>query len=951
MAERATDLHEFASWFSAATGHDGPRPWQSVLASDPDCQNRLIRIPTGMGKTLGVLAAWSFHRLVRRDPSWPRRLVWCLPMRTLVEQTEREAHGFLSQVDTSGPVLVTTLMGGRDESRWYDDPDREAVLIGTQDMLLSRALNRGYAMGRAAWPRAFGLINADTLWVMDEVQLMGVGLTTSGQLQSVCTESDRRVSALHAGNVDANRGDRIAPPRFTWWMSATLQPQWLRTPETESLIDAIEPSAVGVDANDQVGPVWDASKSLARVTGDSERWAEHIVNAIGSSRDESPGDSKLGVGRSEGAGQARQALVVVNTVKEAVKLYRVLRKSVGDGDDAAEIRLLHGRFRPAERRSWADILRRQEKRERDRIVVATQVIEAGVDISADVLVSELAPWSSLVQRFGRAARYGGQARVVVLDREPSDRSSAAPYELTELDAAREAIDELSDVSIRSIERFEQALSRSAPDRLGRLYPYSPPHVLLPREIDELFDTSPDLSGADIDVSRFIREGADRDLVVFWRTFPDSARPDPTVQPDRDELCAVPIQDAKPWVKKNSGEKRSIYRWDYLEGRWIPARADSLCPGMMLLADAKIGGYSVELGFTGEKPDRKAPSLDLTERQGDSAGIDDANVGPAEDERAETTERLSQTHTWKTIATHGAEAGRVARQKATSLGLPEHLGDLISLALRLHDWGKAHPAFAQGTYRVEPSRADLAKAPEEAWRPLISFYDTPELGRRRGFRHELVSSLATLELLRQGSGPHPGHLDSRAEARGESTDEAAAGDRATETQEWAAQEIKDHPIFDELARLAPDEFDLLVFLIASHHGKVRASIQATSLDQQFDYENSDLVGSGMPIRGVREGDPLPSVALPGADGNPVAMPPLTLSLTPAAIGLSPMYGRSWVDRVGGLLRRHGAFELAFLEAVARSADVAASKLDTADPLLADVTLTVPPTSEPTLTSSP
>ena len=38
----------------------------------------------------------------------------------------------------------------------------------------------------------------------------------------------------------------------------------------------------------------------------------------------------------------------------------------------------------------------------DRIIVATQVVEAGVDISATTLVTELSPWSSLVQRFGAA---------------------------------------------------------------------------------------------------------------------------------------------------------------------------------------------------------------------------------------------------------------------------------------------------------------------------------------------------------------------------------------------------------------------------------------------------------------------------------------------------------------------------------------------------------------------
>ena len=42
-------------------------------------------------------------------------------------------------------------------------------------MLLSRALNRGYAASRARWPVQFGLVNNDCCWVLDEVQLMGPG--------------------------------------------------------------------------------------------------------------------------------------------------------------------------------------------------------------------------------------------------------------------------------------------------------------------------------------------------------------------------------------------------------------------------------------------------------------------------------------------------------------------------------------------------------------------------------------------------------------------------------------------------------------------------------------------------------------------------------------------------------------------------------------------------------
>jgi CRISPR-associated endonuclease/helicase Cas3 len=78
----------FEEWFTALTCHASAHPWQSDLAADPTCRNRLIRIPTGLGKTEGVLAAWSYYRLCRGDDSWPRRLVWCLPMRVLVESID-----------------------------------------------------------------------------------------------------------------------------------------------------------------------------------------------------------------------------------------------------------------------------------------------------------------------------------------------------------------------------------------------------------------------------------------------------------------------------------------------------------------------------------------------------------------------------------------------------------------------------------------------------------------------------------------------------------------------------------------------------------------------------------------------------------------------------------------------------------------------------------------------
>ena len=181
MADPDTTFEQF---FARLTGGRDAHRWQSDLAAPEGCGNRLIRIPTGFGKTLGVLAAWCWHRLERRDGDWPRRLAWCLPMRVLVEQTEHEVRSALARIgmlwdgqgNHDGTVGVHPIMGGANAGRWHLFPECAAVLVGTQDMLLSRALNRGYACPRARWPMEFGLLNQDTLWVMDEVQLMDVGL-------------------------------------------------------------------------------------------------------------------------------------------------------------------------------------------------------------------------------------------------------------------------------------------------------------------------------------------------------------------------------------------------------------------------------------------------------------------------------------------------------------------------------------------------------------------------------------------------------------------------------------------------------------------------------------------------------------------------------------------------------------------------------------------------------
>src|SRR5204863_9177979 len=132
----------------------GSRPYDYQRAlGEADCPPAILEVPTGAGKTQALLVSWLYQR--REMGTAPRRLVYALPMRSLVEQTRSVAHGVRDRLGLTGDdVAVHTIMGGEPPEAlrdWRCWPERDQILIGTIDLLLSRALNRGYAERRCHW--------------------------------------------------------------------------------------------------------------------------------------------------------------------------------------------------------------------------------------------------------------------------------------------------------------------------------------------------------------------------------------------------------------------------------------------------------------------------------------------------------------------------------------------------------------------------------------------------------------------------------------------------------------------------------------------------------------------------------------------------------------------------------------------------------------------------------
>ena len=158
-------------------------------------------------------------------------------------------------------------------------------------------------------------------------------------------------------------------------------------------------------------------------------------------------------------------LWVVNTVTRCQALVRRSSRQLD------RVLVYHSRFKLEDRqhrhRDTVDAFQAPAETEpKPAIAVTTQVCEMSLDLDADVLVTEHAPISSLVQRFGRANRHlrrgrDFRARLITYVAE-----SALPYETDELAAAARFLREYSGRDVSQRDLADGLAEHSPPGRLS-----------------------------------------------------------------------------------------------------------------------------------------------------------------------------------------------------------------------------------------------------------------------------------------------------------------------------------------------------------------------------------------------------------------------------------------------------------------------------------------------------
>ncbi len=821
----------FSTFFQKLT-ENNPFPWQESLY-EKFIQGEIppaADLPTGLGKT-SVVAIWLIA-LITHPGKMPRRLVYVVNRRTVVDQTTaeverirkrleefpewRNALAKLCAIPADNPLAISTLRGQfADNREWCADPARPAVIVGTVDMIGSGLLFSRYTCGFKTRPHHAALLGQDVLLVHDEAHLEPA---FQKLLADIVAEQSRCKEARPLRVLELSATTRKASSPF---------------------------SLTADDENDErVKQRLLARKHLIlHPIADEKQLPEELARLAAARRD-----------------SGRAVLVFARLVDVAQRVAEALEKQ-----KLATV-VLAGTMRGKERDELAQknpqFLRFLSPSSRPEnspppgegtvYLIATSAGEVGVNISADDLICDLSTYESIAQRFGRVNRFGNTsdstieliypenfknddaldaARARTLELLQHLKGDASPNALRKLDpAARSAAfspaPEIRPVTDILFDAWAMTSIRDALPGRPPVAPYlhgEPPEWELPetyvawrREVDEITES---LRGC----------YPPKELIEDFPLKPHELLHDRSFRV-REHLAHIANRLAKD--SDGNGEKQV---WIIQEdgrvefeplSRFADKESESLLHGRTILLPPSAGGLSKGL-LDGKAEPAGDDSEDVAEIKGvrlrvfqtspdilDTASdfrlirLIDFQRDREDDEEGENsgknrywlwletsalTDKGGIRKTGKSVSLdeHTRDVEGHAVEIVRKLALPESLSRCVVLAARFHDYGKRRRYWQRGIGNLDEN-IWLAKAGGKL-RPRMM--DEP-------YRHEFGS-------------------------------------------------LRDIGRETEFQKLEPDERDLVLHLIAAHHGRARPHFPIEEAhDPESTPTDSEVIAIEVPRRFAR-----------------------------------------------------------------------------------------------------
>jgi CRISPR-associated endonuclease/helicase Cas3 len=348
-----------------------PYDYQSKVAEHIlNGKNVILSVPTGAGKTWASIMPFLFAKN-RTDIDFPKKMIYSLPLRALCNSISEDVNKAIQNTDFEGLSAIQT--GEFSEDKYFE----KDIVFSTIDQTLSNFLCFPLPLSqRQANVNAGALIGSylvfDEFHLLDGERSMA---TTLGMLRML-------------GKLS----------RFCI-MTATLSDDFMK--QIKGALNNVE--IVTLDGFDD-----DIAKigSLKIPEGKSSKKEVQVVESIIKA-------DKIKENHKD------KTIVICNRVETAQRIYLELE----DWAKANKVNsiCLHSRFFDRHRKATESQLKKLfgkdvKGKKTNSILISTQVIEAGMDISCEVMHTEIAPINAILQRVGRCARYTGEyGKVFVYD--------------------------------------------------------------------------------------------------------------------------------------------------------------------------------------------------------------------------------------------------------------------------------------------------------------------------------------------------------------------------------------------------------------------------------------------------------------------------------------------------------------------------------------------------------
>lgn len=332
-------------------------------------ENVILQAPTGAGKTLAAIMPYIIAK--EEGLNFPQKLIYSTPRRTLVNSLYEDIYKEINEGKFSTKFNITVQTGERKEDRFFNGD----IIFTTFDQSLSSALSIPVSLPERLENINVGAFLSSYL-VFDEFHLFDPG------------------GAYDTTVLLLEKLQGIMPFCI---MTATLSDE-----RTAYLSEKLNARIIKADS----GPLF---SDIITQKGKERRIFVYDDKPINAEKVLGLHNNIKGV---EGD-KSKKSIVMCNWVENAQMLYEELKALVQGCD--IEVILIHSRFLGEDREKKERRIKylfSKGNKDSNAILVSTQVIEVGIDITSHVMHTEISSIDSFLQRIGRCARYGNEKGVV-----------------------------------------------------------------------------------------------------------------------------------------------------------------------------------------------------------------------------------------------------------------------------------------------------------------------------------------------------------------------------------------------------------------------------------------------------------------------------------------------------------------------------------------------------------